>query len=123
MSQGGEISGVRTNSGAIVTAPPDSHTVTTAFGQLTSNVAKQNTLGYDIVLNISASATVAVAATIVLGVGPTNNPTMDPVTASFSAIGTTTSSFMAYIPSGYWIKTTNTGGVAVLSYVTQAMAV
>ena len=101
----------------LITSPVDSNTATTAFGSLAIGTALQNTLGYDILVNISIAATVATGATIVLGVGPTSTPTTNPVTASFS-VGLT-QSFTAIVPSGYYCLVNTTGTITVGSITTQ----
>jgi hypothetical protein len=105
--------------GGIATVPPSSHTATVAFGSLTSGTPKQNTLGYDILLNISVTITVAaVAGTIVLGVGSTSTPTTDAVTGTISVA--TVVSFSAIIPANYYVSVTTTGTLTVGSVTVQA---
>lgn len=102
------------------TAPTDSHTATTGFGSLSIGTALQNTLGYDILVNVSVAATAATGATIVMGVGPTNTPTTDAITASFSIITVAvTTSFSAIVPTGYYLLVNTTGTITVGSVQTQ----
>ena len=123
LSVGVAASGTPT-AGTIRTAPPASHTVTTAFGtSLTQGTSTQNTTGYDIVLNIfCAVASESVNAVIKLGVGSTSTPTTDTVIPSFSNANATSYNFMAYVPSGYYVLVATTGSVT-LTITTQAMAV
>lgn len=100
-----------------IVAPVDSNTATTGFGSVAIGTALQNTLGYDILVNISIAATVATGATIVMGVGSTNTPTTNPVTASFS-VGLT-ASFSAIVPNGYYLLVNTTGTITVGSITTQ----
>lgn len=110
--------GALSQAAGIITAPTDSHTSSVAFGSsLTAGTAKQNTLGYDILVNVSVAFSLATAATVVLGVGPTSTPTTDAVTASISA-GTVVS-FSAIIPNNYYILVNTTGTITVGSITTQ----
>ncbi len=102
------------------TAPPASNTATTGFGSIAIGTALQNTLGYDILVNISVNATVATGATIVMGIGSTNTPTTNAVTGSFST--GLTSSFSAIVPAGYYILVNTTGTITVGSITTQVCA-
>ena len=104
-------------------APPASSVVTAAFGGLSDGTAVQNTLGYDVILNIAPTGTIAAAATFVLGVGPTNPPVTNPVTPSFSNITSDTFTFAAYVPNGYWVLVTHTGLIGTVNLVVQAMGV
>lgn len=101
----------------LATAPPSSNTATTGFGSLAVGTALQNTLGYDILVNVSIAITAAVGASISLGVGPTNTPTTNPVTAAFSVA--LTASFSAVVPSGYYCLVTTGGTITVGSITTQ----
>lgn len=101
-------------SAALITAPPSSNTATTAFGTtLTSGTPVQNTLGYDILLNISISITAATTATITMGVGPTTGPTTNTAIPSFSAAAATVYALSAVVPTGYWIVVNHTGTITV----------
>lgn len=104
-------------SSTLATAPPASSTATAGYGSLAVGTALQNTLGYDILVNISLTASAAVGATIVLGVGPTNTPTTNAVTGSFSAA--LTQSFTAVVPAGYYCLVNTTGTITVGSITTQ----
>lgn len=124
MSQIQAFNQVQSSSGAIKTAPPSSHTVTTAFGDsLSVDSAAQNTLGYDIILNISVVVASATSATIVLGVGSSATPTTDTVVASFSTAAALTFSFVAYLPNNYYVLVNTTGTISVTSITVQAMGV
>lgn len=110
--------------GAIITKPPSSHTVTTAFGSsLTAGMAVQNTLGYDIILNISVVVASATSATLTLGVGSSSTPTVDTVVASFSTASALTFSFVAYVPNNYYVLVNDTGTISITSITVQAMGV
>jgi len=102
----------------IITAPVSSHTATTAFGtSLTAGTAVQNTLGYDILLNISVVVASATTATLTLGVGSTATPTVDTVVASFSSAGTY--SFSAIVPNSYYVLVNDTGTISITSITVQ----
>lgn len=88
--------------------PTDSHTATTAFGtSLTLGTALQNTAGYDILVNIVLSVTVAASATVVMGIGPTSTPTTDTAISTFSITGDFT--LCAYVPNNYYLLVNKTG--------------
>lgn len=104
-------------SGALTTQPVSSSTATTAFGSLTAGTAKQNTLGYDILININVNVSVVVlAGTLVLGVGSTSTPTTNVVTGSIAAA--TMISFTAIVPNNYYVLV-NTTGTLTVSLTTQ----
>lgn len=106
--------------GGIITAPVDSHTATIGFGtSLTAGTSIQNTLGYDVLVNISVSASSATGATVVLGIGPTNTPTTDAVNASFTAVSFAPITFTAIVPNTYWLLVNTTGTITVSSITTQ----
>lgn len=123
MSQAGSFATITTNSGAIITAPPASSVVTAAFGGLSDTTPKQNTLGYDIILNIEALSTNALGVQLLLGVGPTNPPTMNSVGSSFTGIGIFRNSYVAYVPANYWVEVSYSGILVSISYTVQAMGV
>lgn len=93
---------------SLISAPTDSHTATTAFGNsLTLGTPKQNTTGYDIMVNIVISVTAATTATIVMGVGSTSTPTTDTAVSTFSLTGDFT--LTAYVPNNYYLLVDKTG--------------
>jgi hypothetical protein len=105
----------------LITSPPSSNTATTAFGtSLTSGTSVQNTLGYDILLNISISITAATTATITMGVGPSTGPTVNTAIPSFSAAAATVYALSAVVPTGYWIVVNHTGTITVGSITVMA---
>lgn len=107
--------------GTIRTAPPSSNTVTTAFGtSVTFGTGKQNTTGYDILLNIVISVTVATTATIVFGVGSTSTPTTNTAISTFSITGDFTLS--VYVPHNYYVLVDKTGTLTQTNTIV-AMAV
>lgn len=110
--------GALSQAAGIITAPTDSHTASVAFGSISAGVAKQNTLGYDIQVNVSVAITAAAAATVSLGVGPTNTPIVDPLIAALSAA--TIISFSAIVPNNYYILVNTGGTITVGSITTQA---
>ncbi len=100
----------------IITAPVSSNTATIGFGtSLTAGTSVQNTLGYDILLNISVAVTMAVGATIVLGVGTTSTPTTNTVIASTSVAAVY--NFCAIVPNNYYVLV-NTAGTIVIGSIT-----
>lgn len=89
-------------------AAPSSDTATNGFASsLTLGTPIQNTLGYDILVNITFIITAATTATISLGVGPTSSPTTNTAIASFSTTGLATIS--AVVPASYYLLVTKTG--------------
>lgn len=106
----------------IATTPIDSHTATAAFGgSLALGTATRNTLGYDILLNISAQITVATGGNLSLGVGPTSTPTVDVVSSPIVvAVSGGQVSFSAIIPNNYYVLVTSGGTITISSLVCQA---
>jgi len=124
MSDAGEFNEeIVINQGALVTSPPASSVVSAAFGSVLSDgTAKQNTLGYDIILNIVTAFGPSISGRVFLGVGPTNPPATNQVIPSFTTITTAQFNFTAYVPSGYWVVVTSTN-TSVSAIGVQAMAV
>lgn len=111
-------------SASLITAPSASSTVTSGFGSsLTAGTAVQNTLGYDILINIVVSASLATTATIVLGVGPTSTPTTNTVIPSFTVAALGFYTFSAVVPSNYYVLVNTTGTITVASITVQAMGI
>jgi hypothetical protein len=110
--------GQLTKAAGIQTAPIDSSTATTAFGaSLTTGTPMQNTLGYDILVNVSGMAIVGAPGTVVLGVGPTSPPSTNDVTPTLAGTGLV--SFGAVVPNNYYVLVDVTGGVTIPAVVTQ----
>lgn len=105
------ISGITT----ICTNPPAASTVTTAFGgTLGFNIPKQNTLGYDVQLNIAINMTIPggeVPLALYVGIGTTSSPTAVSV---LSMTGSQYYYISAYVPNNYYINVT-TGPVILAS--------
>ena len=94
--------------GTVRTAPPASHTAISFGTSLTLGTALQNTLGYDILVNICVSVTAAVSANFQIGVGSTNTPTKDNILpASISAAETFT--VCVIVPHNYYVLLDKTG--------------
>jgi hypothetical protein len=111
------------NASYLVTAPAFSSIATTAFGtSLTSGMPVQNTLGYNIMLNISVSVTAATGATLTLGVDSTATPTTDTVIQSFSAAAATIYTFTAIVPNNYYVVVNSTGTITIGSINVQVCA-
>lgn len=109
---------------SLITAPAASSTVTSGFGSsLTAGTAVQNTLGYDILINIVVSASLATAATIVLGVGATSTPTTNTVIPTFTLAALNFYTFSAVVPSNYYVLVNTTGTITVASITVQAMGI
>jgi hypothetical protein len=105
-------------SATLATAPPASSIATAAFTPLVLGTASANTLGYDILVNISIVGTPTTTASIVLGVGSTSTPTTNAVTGTL--IGLATTSFCAVVPAGYYcLVNASGGGYTVTSITTQ----
>jgi hypothetical protein len=103
-------------------APTSSNNATVNFGtSLTVGTAKQNTLGYEILLNINIVVTAATSATIELGVDNNSTPTTNPVTTTFSGAGT--HSFSAIVPNNYYVLLQTAGTISISSIVCQACAI
>jgi hypothetical protein len=97
--------------------PTDSHTATVAFGALALGTPKRNTLGYDVVVNVSISISAAVGGSIESGVGPSATPTTDEMTPALSAA--TLVSFSQYVPAGYYLSVVTTGTITAGTPVVQ----
>lgn len=92
----------------LCTTPVSSNTATTAFGtSLTLGTGKQNTTGYDLLVQVVLSVTVAASATVVMGVGSTSTPTTNTAISTFSITGDFT--LTAYVPNGYYLLVDKTG--------------
>jgi hypothetical protein len=92
----------------MASAPPSSNTVTTAFGNtITAGTAKQNTLGYDILVSCSIYAQSG-SGTIQVGVGSTSTPTQNAQTLNGSVLGLTLP-LTAIIPKNYYILISGSG--------------
>ena len=96
----------------------NSSTATNSFGSLTLGATTQNTLGYEILVNVSIDVTAAAGATIVLGVGPSTPPVTNAVTDSFTTSGQLIS-LSAIVPAGYYILVDTTGSPTIAATTTQ----
>lgn len=98
-------------------SPPSSHDATSKFGNtLSAGTAVQNTLGYDILLTICVFVVSTTApATITLGVGSTNPPTVDTVfnDSAGGIAGNSCVGFSAYIPNNYYVLVGSTGTISI----------
>lgn len=101
---------------AICPTPVAANTASSAFGSLAVGTALQNTSNYPILVNVSMAVTAATTAVILVGVGSTNTPTAQAVTASFSAAQTYSFSFV--VPAKFYGKVTTTGTITVGSITT-----
>jgi hypothetical protein len=105
----------------LITTPVGSATSTGAFGvTLTNNVATQNTLGYDILLNIAVLVASATSATVQLGVGNASPPSTDSVTPSFSTATPEIVYCSAIVPNNYYVIINTTGTISITSITCQA---
>ena len=101
--------------------PVASAIATSNFGStLTLGTAIQNTLGYDILVNVNIQSSVATSATIVMGVGPTASPATNAVTGTFSGVDII--SFSAIVPNNYYLLVNSTGTFTASSIVLQVCA-
>lgn len=103
--------GSTTFPGPISTKPTDSHTATASFNgsPLAIGTPKQNTLGYDIAVNVSIPVSAAVGGSLNVGVGPSATPTVDPITPALSAAGS--QDWSGIVPAGYYLSVTTTGTI------------
>lgn len=107
--------------GTIATAPPSSHTVIAALGQLTFGTAYQNTLSYDVWVTVTYQRITSAAGTITAGVGSTSTPTADTAEGSLASLNGDNS--LTYkVPAGYYLLLATTGSVAVSVVTTTATA-
>jgi hypothetical protein len=114
-----QLLGLPTIPGGIITQPTDSSTATSAFGSsLSFGSAKQNTTGYDILVNIFVLANITATGTINLGVGPTSSPATNPVTPSLP-LSPGPFQFSAIVPNNYYIVVSTTGTVTQTSITIQ----
>lgn len=120
ISSGVVASGTPT-AGTLRSAPPASITSTTAFGAITFATAKQNTLGYDIIVSGSINITDITAAVVFLGVGPATNPTGSAITETITNASPSILGFSAYVPSGYYLYLHATGTGITVSSVTSVV--
>lgn len=112
----GQLSTSSTNGQILYTQPPSSNTATTSFGtSLTVGTSKQNTLGYDILVNIAVTVSSATTATITLGVGSTSSPTINTVIPSFTVAASTIYTFSAIVPQNYYVLVNDTGTITISS--------
>lgn len=110
--------------GTIRSAPPSSDTATGTFGtSLTAGTALQNSLNYDVFVNIDVAVTSATAATITLGVGSTSTPTVRTAVQSFTTAALTNFGLSAIVPAGYYLLVGTTGTIVVGSITTVAMPI
>ena len=98
-----------TVSGTVSSAPPSSATIQTALGNLVLGTAYQNTLSYDVYIQVFLSITVNTSGVVSLGVGSTNTPTQSTIVS-----GVTTTGFIPVkfkIPAGYYALLSTSGTV------------
>lgn len=105
--------------GPIVCRGTATNITTSNFGQLALNTAKQNTVGYDIMIIYSISVTPTTTASLEIGTDLTNVVATNPFILDF----TTSQQFLIpiLVPAGYWVKVANVGAVTVVSENTFAM--
>jgi hypothetical protein len=109
--------------GNIVTTPVAASVATGAFGNsLTAGTAAQNTTGYDVLLNITVQVASSTTATLTLGVGPTNAPTLETAVPSFTVATAAFFTIFAYVPNNYYVKVSDTGTISITSITVVAMA-
>jgi hypothetical protein len=111
--------------GPISTAPIDSHTATTAFnaspGPLAIGTPLQNTLGYDIAVNVSIPVSLTTGGSLNVGVGPSATPTVDPFTPALSTA--TTVDWSGIVPENYYLLFTTSGTITAGTPVVQVTPV
>lgn len=105
---------------SIRTAPPSSNVASSGFGPITIGTALQNSIGYNLLVNISVNVTVATSATITLGVGSSSTPTVNTVVNTFSVAATTIYNFSAIVPASYYLLVNTTGTITVGSITIQS---
>jgi hypothetical protein len=100
--------------------PVQASAASSTFGSLAVGTALQNTANYPILVNVSVAVTAATTAVILVGVGSTNAPTAQAVTASFTVAAVTTYGFSFVVPAKYYAKVTTTGTITIGSITTLA---
>jgi hypothetical protein len=85
--------------------------------------ALQNTTGYDVLLNIVVQVSAATTATLTLGVGTTNAPTLETAVPSFTVAAATFFTIFAYVPNNYYVKVGQTGTPTVTNVTVVAMGI
>jgi trimeric autotransporter adhesin len=118
----GQAAGTLSFPGSLATSPVGSYVTTNAFGNvLTVGTSTQNTLGYDIILNVGIDVMSSTTATIVVGVGPTSTPTTNTIVPSFTtATEIYTISFSVVVPNNYYVLVNTTGTIVVNAINAQA---
>lgn len=91
--------------------PLDSHTATSAFGQVAFGTPLQNAAFYPILVSGSVAVTAATAGLVNLGVGDTTTPTVDPITPSLTTAALIIIPFSAVVPPGSYLSLTHTGTI------------
>ncbi len=110
----GTFTGEQLWAGSLVTQPPTSNTVTNGFGNsLTAGTATQNTLGYDILVNVGVGISTATSAVVSVGIGPTSSPVTNPITPTFTTVNPQSIVFSEVIPSNYYILVETSGIITV----------
>jgi hypothetical protein len=102
-------------------APPDSHTATAAFGAVALGTPIQNTLGYDVIVNLAIPVTASTGGSLNSGVGPSATPTVDAITPALAAA--TVVYVSQYVPDGYYLSVTSTGTITLGTVITQVTSV
>ncbi len=101
---------------SLKTAPVASSVATAAFGtSLTLGMPIQNTTGYNLLVNIVISVTVATGATLIMGVGSSATPTTNTAISTFSITGDFT--LVAYVPNNYYLLVDKTGTLAATNSI------
>ena len=116
---GSTIVATGTFTGGLITAPVASSTASTAFGSITAGTARQNTTGYDLLVNVCATVASSTGATLILGVGSSSTPSTNTVVPSFTVAAATQFSFSAIVPNNYYILVNDTGTISLTSLTTQ----
>ena len=92
----------------LITSPPASQSSSLAVG-----TAYQNTLGYDVMLTVYLNITSALAANILLGVGPSNTPTQQTLISGLTLSVLGIIPVNIYIPAGYYAKLSTSGTIVM----------
>ena len=104
------------NDQVVCPTPVQASAATSTFGSMAVGTPLQNTANYPILVNLSVVVTAAGSSVISIGVGPTNTPTAQAVTAAFSTAGTFDFSFV--VPSKFYAEITTSGFVTTIGSIT-----
>ena len=97
----------------MIAAPVSSHVATSDFGPISVNLPKQNTLGYDILVNVFFDFNIVMQESVFVGVGPTISPATDVI--ALYGNGIVNGIFSAIVPDGYYILVECPGSQGIMN--------